>query len=133
MEILDGSEDVAKQRHGCVTAWLVLMLVVNSLSALLYLFFSEMVTNTFQVDVSSTLILLLGIVGIANVVFSVFLLQWKKKGFWGFLVTSIVTLIINMNIGVGIVQSMFGLVGIVILYGILQIKKDSKTAWENLD
>jgi hypothetical protein len=38
-----------------------------------------------------------------------------------------------MNIGVGIVQSMFGLVGIVILYGILQIKKDSKTAWENLE
>lgn len=133
MDVLDENLDVSKQRHGCVTAWLVLMLVVNSLTALLYLFFSDMVTSALPAEVSPSLILALGLVGIANVVFAVLLLRWKKIGFWGFLITSVATLLINMNMGVSIVQSMFGLVGIAILYGILQIKGNGKSAWENLE
>jgi hypothetical protein len=31
------------------------------------------------------------------------------------------------------VQSLFGLAGIAILYGILQMKKDDSSGWENLD
>jgi hypothetical protein len=40
---------------------------------------------------------------------------------------------LNLNMGLGDGQSFIGLVGIVILYGILQIKKDGITAWENLE
>lgn len=78
------------------------------------------------------MIVLLGIIGIANVVFSVLLLQWKN-GFWGFIVTSIAALIINLYLGLGIGQSVFGMVGIAILYFVLQIKKNDVTAWDNLE
>jgi hypothetical protein len=71
--------------------------------------------------------------GIGNVVFSILLFKWMKIGFWGFLITSIGALIINLSIGLGIGQSLFGLVGIAILYGVLQIKKDNVPAWDNLD
>ena len=133
MEQINESTNVSKQRHGCVTAWLVLMIIANSLTAIIYLFASEMITDNLPGNVSTPMIILLGIIGIANIVFSVMLFQWKKLGFWGFIITSIGALIINLSIGLGIGQSLFGLGGIAILYGVLQIKKDSITAWENLE
>ena len=133
MEPINENENVAKQRHGCVTAWLVLMIVGNSITAIIYLFASEMIIDYLPSDVSTPMIILLGILGIANIVFSVMLFQWKKLGFWGFIVTSIGSLIINLSIGLGIGQSLFGLIGIAIFYGILQIKKDNVPAWDNLD
>jgi hypothetical protein len=129
----DTKANSPKQRHGCVTAWLILMIIANSLIAIVYLFASEKITDNLPGDVSPSLIILLGIIGVANVFFASLLYQWKKWGFWGFIVTSIGALIINLSIGANIAQSLFGLVGIGILYGILQIKKDNVTAWENLE
>jgi hypothetical protein len=68
-----------------------------------------------------------------NVVFSVMLFLWKKWGFWGFIITSIGAFAINLSIGLGVGQSIAGLVGIAVLYGVLQIKKDNISAWANLE
>jgi hypothetical protein len=76
---------------------------------------------------------LLGIIGIANVFFAIQIMQWKKYAFWGFAITACGTLIINLSIGLSIGQTLVGLVGIILLYGVLQIKKDNVTAWENLE
>lgn len=122
-----------KQRHGCVTAWLVFIIVVNSLTALLYLFASDLITKNLPGDVSEAMIMLLGAIGIANVVFAFLLLRWKKIGFWGFILTSIAAFAINVSIGFGVGQSLLGLVGVAILYGILQIKQNNETTWENLN
>ena len=122
-----------KQRHGCVTAWLILIIIFNSLSAILYLFAGEMVSENFPGGISDSMMILLAILGIGNVIFALLLFKWKKIGFWGFVATSIVTLFINLSIGLGIGQSLFGLVGIVILYFVLQIKKDDVTTWNNLE
>ncbi|MCK9414128.1 MAG: hypothetical protein M0Q53_17635 [Prolixibacteraceae bacterium] len=133
METTNENLNVPKQRHGCVTAWLILMIVANSLSAGLYLFAKEMVTKSLPGEVSTPMIILLGILAIGNIIFSVMLFQWKKLGFWGFVVTGAGALIINLIIGLGVGQSLFGLAGIAILYGVLQIKQGNVTAWENLD
>jgi len=133
METTNENPKVSKQRHGCVTAWLILMIVANSLTAGLYLFAKEMVTKSLPGDVSTPLIILLGILAIGNVIFSVMLFQWKKLGFWGFVVTGVGAIIINISIGLGIGQSLFGLAGVAILYGVLQIKQGNITAWENLE
>ncbi len=133
IQTLNENSNVAKQRHGCVTAWLITMIVLNSLGALLYLLASEWVAKNLPHNVSTSTILLLGVIEIGNVVFSVLLFQWKKIGFYGFVMTSIVALIINLSIGTGAAQSVFGILGIALLYGVLQIKKDNVTAWENLE
>jgi hypothetical protein len=133
METLDRNPNTTKQRHGCATAWLVLMIIANSLTAILSLFASDMVTKNLPGNVSTSMIILLGVIGIGNIIFSVLLFQWKKIGFWGFIITSIGALIINLSIGLSIGQSLFGLVGIAILYGVLQIKKENVTTWENLE
>ncbi len=38
MEPSNEKTNELKERHGCVTAWLILMIITNSLIALLYLF-----------------------------------------------------------------------------------------------
>ena len=120
-------------RHGCVTAYLIFMIIVNSILAIIYLFAGEIITDNLAGDVSAGIIIILGLVGIVNVICAVMLFQWKKWGFWGFIGTSIVALMINLSIGLGIGQSVAGLIGIAILYGILQIKKDNVSTWENLE
>jgi hypothetical protein len=133
METTNENPNVPKQRHGCVTAWLIFMIVANSLTAGIYLFAKELVTKSLPVDVSTPMIILLGVIGIANIIFSIMLFQWKKLGFWGFAITTAGALIINIIIGLSIGQSLFGLAGIAILYGVLQIKQGNVTAWENLE
>ena len=124
----NGSLTTQKQRHGCVTAWLILMIILNSLTTISYLFASEFIAGVNYT--SKTMVLLLGVLGVANVIFAVMLLKWKKLGFWGFVVSSIVVFIINLSIGIGIGQSLLGLLGVAILYGVLQIKnKGSVKTW----
>lgn len=121
-----------KKRHGCVTAWLIYMIIVDSLIAIIYFFASDFVVENLRGNISTPMIIISGIMGITNVVFSILLFQWKKIGFWGFTVTSIADLIINLSLGLGLEQSLIGLVDIIVLYYILQIKKDNIPAWDNL-
>ena len=122
-----------RKRHGCVTAWLILMIILNSLVAILYLFGSEIVYKNSTSNISETGVLILGIIATGNLIFSVMLLKWKKWAFWGFTATSVITLSINVTNGHGVGTSLIGLIGVVVLYGILQIKKDEVSAWDNLE
>jgi hypothetical protein len=133
METTTETPQQAKQRHGCLTAFLVLMIIANSAVALIYLFAGDTVSKNVPGGISSTMLILLAVGGILNVIFSVMLLRWKKIGFWGFIITSLGAFIINLSIGLGVVQSILGLAGVAILYGVLQIKKDNISAWSNLD
>lgn len=133
--ILDTPENpnVEKERHGCVTAWLVLMIILNSLTAVIYLFASDMITANLPGSISTSMVILLGIIGVANVVFAALLLQWKKMAFWGFAATSVITLLINVTHGISVGQSLLGLAGVAILYGVLQIKQNNVSAWDHLE
>ena len=122
-----------KQRHGCVTAWLILMIIANSLTAITYLFLGETISQNLPNPIPQSLMIILAIIGIANLIFSILLFKWKKWAFWAFALTSLITLGINLYIGTGIAASLFGLSGAAILYGILQIKKDGITTWESLE
>ena len=133
MENSDGNANVSGQRHGCVTAWLIFMIIINSLIAVIYLFASSFISNNSPIHISRTMIILLGVFCVINVAFAVMLLQWKKIAFWGFAGTGVVALIINLSIGMGIGQSLGGLIGVAILYGVLQIKKNGVTTWKNLE
>ncbi|MBI3143138.1 MAG: hypothetical protein HYZ16_09955 [Bacteroidetes bacterium] len=102
-----------KQRHGCVTAWLVLLLLANSITALTNLFAADFVMKALPQAAPSYLVILLGIIGIANVFFAYRLLKWKKDGFWGVAVSALVAVFINFSIGMGTMLSLAGLIGVV--------------------
>jgi hypothetical protein len=118
-----------KERHGCLTAWLVLMIIVNALTALSYLVLTLLVRKTVA---PAWALLVLAVACIANVVFAVALFRWKKWGFLGFLGTTIVALVINLRIGIKPAFAIVGLFGIAILYGVLQIGGERK-GWNLLE
>ena len=120
-----------KRRHGCLMAWLVLMLIGNSASALIYLLGKSMVREQMP-DAPEWMFPALIILSLFNLIFAIALLKWKKWGFWGYCVSAIAVLVINLSAGLGVWSALGGLLGVVILYGVLYIGGDDK-GWPQLD
>jgi len=82
--------------------------------------------------------LLFACIGIANVVFSVALLRWKKWGFFGLVGTSILLVVNNLilmrinRVPLGRGRVPFILLAVVILYAALQVGKE-KRGWTQLE
>jgi len=96
-----------KQRHGCLTAWLILMIIANSLTSLMYLFGSGAIRQQFP-DAPGWAFPVLAVLGIVNLVFAIALFSWKKWGFFGFAATSVAASIVNLAVGLNITQALFG-------------------------
>ena len=123
--------DQLKLRHGCLTAFLILMIIANSIIALFYLFSGSTVAKAFP-ESSSWALPVLIIIGIFNVACAIALYQWKKWGFYGFTISSIITFIVNLIIGLNMFQSFVGFMGIAVLYWVLQMGKEKK-GWDQLE
>jgi hypothetical protein len=129
-----GQSNVAgKERHGCVSTWLVFIIIVNAIVAAIYFLYRDETLSNLLIDIPPKLITLLGILAVANVLSAILLLLWKKIGFWAFLVTTILGVAINLKIGLSPFQSLFGLISVVVLFGILQVKENGVSAWKNLE
>lgn len=120
-----------KQRHGCLTAWLILMIITNSVMALMYLFGSGMIRQRFP-DAPSWAFPVLAVLGIINLICAIALFSWRKWGFIGFAATSVAAIIVNLAVGLNIIQALMGLLGIAVLYGVLHIGKENK-GWPQLE
>ena len=121
----------AKQRDGCLTAWLILMLIANSATTLFFVLFRERI-KSHSPNAPAWAAPTATVASAANVVFAVALFRWKKWGFWGLLGTGILALGINLIIGTSVGETILGLLGIVILYGLLQAGEE-KRGWTQLE
>jgi len=120
----------AKRRHGCLTAWLVLTIVANSATVLMYVLRSETIRRSLPNAPGWTLPLLI-VVSLFNLVCAGALLQWKKWGFWGSCASAVVSLVVNLWLGLG--TGVAGaVVGVLLLYGVLHIGKENK-GWPQLE
>jgi len=107
------------------------MIIANSATALIYLVASEAIRrNVPNMPEWALLVLIAG--SIFNLVCAIALLRWKKWGFWGFVVSTVVIFVVNISIGVGVGSTLVGLLGVAILYGVLHIGKETK-GWSQLD
>lgn len=120
-----------KQRHGCLTAWLIFMIVMNALASLAYLFGGSLIAETTP-GLPGWAIWGFAFFSILNVIFAIALFTWKKWGFWGFCASSGVVFFLNIFSGINILSAVFGLIGIAILYGVLQIGNENK-GWAQLE
>ena len=107
------------------------MIVLNSITALTYLVGSQAIQQALP-GIPAWALIVLGVVAVFNLVCAIALFNWKKWGFWGFIFSSLAALVINLNIGLGVAQSLFGLIGVAVLYGVLQIGKENK-GWPQLE
>ena len=120
-----------RKRHGCLTAWLILMIVANSGTALMYLLGSAAIRGRLP-NAPGWAFPVLIVFSLFNLLCSIALLQWKKWGFWGFCVSAVVALVVNLSCGLGIVAILGGLIGVLVLYGVLNIGKENR-GWPQLE
>ncbi|MHB8089496.1 MAG: hypothetical protein ACYDH2_14745 [Anaerolineaceae bacterium] len=113
-----------KNRHGCLTAYLIFMMLANTGALIMYL----VQEYNFAPWVIPTLIVLL----LSNITVTIALFMWKRWGFWLVCFNATASFVINLIIGVSILQALMGFVGIGVLYGVLQIGKNNK-GWPQLD
>jgi hypothetical protein len=125
-----------KQRHGCLTVWLIFMIFGNSLTALIYSLgvIEEAYREVLQEIPNAPvwLFLSMGVVPLFNIGCVIALFRWKKYGFWGICASMFVASILNLTAGFGGGSFLVGLIPIVVLYGVLQIGQKNK-GWPQLD
>jgi hypothetical protein len=119
-----------KQRHGCLTAWLVVVIAGSIIAALVYLLASNYLTSSSTLPgwAIPTLVIVLAF----NIMCAVALFRWKKWGFWGFCASSLFSIVVNLKLGLGVLESLQGLISIIILIGVLQIGGKNK-GWTQLE
>ena len=120
-----------KQRHGCVTFWLWLVLLVNAGSVLMQ------VVNLF--DPSESVypvwtVVLLVLLASCNVVASLLLMRWRKLGFYLFVASALAELVVGLLLlDYHPVESVTSLASIAIWWAVLQIRYDGRSAWSQME
>lgn len=121
----------AKQRHGCLTALLVVIIVANSATSVLYLMGSER-NQKAAPEMPGWGFPVLTAAAMFNVVCAVALFKWKLWGFRGFVCSAGVAMVVNVVGGISAAAAVSGLLGIAVLYGVLQIGQERK-GWTQLE
>lgn len=120
-----------KQRHGCLTAFLIFMVLANLFAAYGNIAMQEDILSALP-KLSHSLLFALALVGLLNVVFAIGIYKWKKWGFWGFCVSALAAFSINIYGGVALLPALAGLAGVLVLFAVLKIGKE-KAGWDQLD
>lgn len=115
------------ERNAFVSIWLYFSIVANVLMSLIN-FFPKQAWGSNYPDDAIPLSIVCGVFGVINIIAIIMLLNWRKSGFLLLTISSIIGGLLAM------LTSSFpvGLLGIVVWYFILQIKKDGKSCWEQL-
>ena len=127
-----------KTRHSFTTFWLYFGLIINSIFIILYFFFQNTIRN--YIGLTSMRCMIAGVCSIILGLGYSLLLKWKKIGFWLIISVAVINIIIYciiFSIGTGkfyfetdtIVGS---IIGPIILFFILKIKKNDKSTWMQL-
>lgn len=145
---------VEKRRNGFVTFWLWLMIVANAGSVIMQLISANYATWQYATSEKATQFFygqpaiiyyyigaayFIAILSLVNVAGAIFLLKWKKLGYWLFVgsaaacFTIMVSFAIIGGITIPVGSSMFGAVsGPVALWAIMQIRKNGISCWRQL-
>lgn len=118
--------ETLKRRHGCLTAWLFLVIAANAVTGILLLFMG----NGMR-DVSDSDIAIQSLISTVAVACGILLLRWKKIGFFLLLANYVMSVTVNLSNGDG-TYSFFGIIGITVLWVLLNIKANGISAWEQM-
>ena len=117
-----------KSRHGCATAYLVFMIIANALASI-----TDLLLGVSQrlPALPGYRFFILALFRCLIVVFAVALLRWNRWGFYGFMASALLIAVINV-LSINLGGALFGLLGVAVLYGVLQIGGERNT-WSQLE
>jgi hypothetical protein len=104
------------QRRGFwLSAFLILVLIANALTAFSYATNPELVMSLLP-QANNLVTYLLALIAFINVILATAIWSWKKWGVIGFYIGVVVVFSVNLYLGLGFLASMPSLVGGVIIY-----------------
>jgi hypothetical protein len=107
-----------QERGGCLTIWLVLLIIVNPLLGLYYLGNGSQLSSLLHLP--SWTMPVLVIFAVINTVCAVGIWMWKKWGAFGFIGSGIIVFFVNLaTLGLN-ASSIGGVVGIALMWYLLQ-------------
>lgn len=111
-----------KERHGCVNAWLWIIIISNLCLCCYYAI--ETVDGYWGYG-------LLSVLTLGNVLGAILLLRWNRYGFYLLIADAIISMIVNVSVmNIDFMSCISGILGLFIWYAFLQIKKNGVSAWK---
>jgi hypothetical protein len=129
-ELEEKQSSALKTRHGCLTGFLAVAVLINAGLVLFYL--AVTIGLTGFTGPPPWVFPVLALVAAVNVAAAVAIYGWKKWGFYAFLATSLFMAGLNLYLGVGPIRALAGLIGVALLYGVLRIGGKNR-AWDRLE
>jgi hypothetical protein len=99
-----------RQRGGCLTAFLVLMMIANPIIALVYVFGQDFIKKGMP-HAPDWAFPVLTVAGLVNLVFAIGIWNWKKWGVIGSITMAAIIFPLNLYIGVPAFNAIMGLGG----------------------
>ncbi|MFY0670171.1 MAG: hypothetical protein JXQ95_19220 [Alteromonas stellipolaris] len=115
MDTVEVESTENKKRGFWLTAFLILMFVANPFTAFTYFSNPEAIIQVYP-SLSEGLLYFMGLLAVLNVVFAIAIWTWRKAGVYGIYASMAIAFLINLYIGIGIVGSLTGLIGVVLIY-----------------
>jgi hypothetical protein len=120
-----------KKRHGCLTAYLIFMIVVCTLGAGVYFLAGNFVAQG-NPEIPAGLRPVFGIINLCMVGCAIALWKFRKWGFWAFVAIGVLGGILNTYLSHSILAFLMVPISLLIMYGILHIGKENQ-GWKQLD
>jgi mannose/fructose/N-acetylgalactosamine-specific phosphotransferase system component IIC len=125
MDTIESAQSRQLKRGGCLTAFLIFMLIVNPLVAIYYFVAGSSVAQALP-HMPTWVIPVLGLGCLANFVFAIGIWKWKKWGMYGFAASAGIVFFINA-IYINVLTALWGLVGVGLLAYLL------RQAWSQME
>lgn len=123
-------ENDLKRRNGCVSAWLYIVILANIVMVVGYAILMFNVNSSDEAlgyGVCS-------ILGLVNVLGAILLMRWNKIGFYMFLISNIISIIVNITLlDLAAATAVASIAAIAIWWAILQIRSNGVSAWSQLE
>jgi len=126
----DSSYVKQKKRHGCLTTWLVLIIVFNVIAIII----AVPKGSPSAEDILPWPQYLISILfSLINIGFAIGLFRWKRWAFWGFCTSSAAAAIVNMIFGELVIFALAGFfIELAVLLFVLTVGGENK-AWNQLE
>ena len=113
-----------RQRGGCLTAWLVLMILAGAFASTMHFFITDIGTEFSSGSDEIWVFAVWGVVGLAQLVGAIVLMLWKRWGFWMICVAALVNLGLQIYQGFPIYMLIWVFISPLILFLLLRQQWD---------
>ncbi len=116
---MNSSAEPVRQRAGCLSYWLAILMLLNVVGIISYLAGGNSVFY-LPPDYPAWAIYLLIVATVVNAVTAYGVWTWKRWGLYGFVASFLVAMVAHVIIGVNPIAGLFTILGLFMLYALLR-------------